>query len=80
MRGHNRTVTRLFGKVIHEKIRDNIGQWVEEDQTGFTPGKSNNDNLFFLQYLVEKKIEEERPLQTYRMLMEKCQEPNYGNY
>lgn len=50
------TFSRLFGKVIHEQIRIDIGHEIGEDQSGFRSGRSCTDNLFILQQLIEKKI------------------------
>lgn len=55
----NCTFSRLFGKIIQKRLRQNIGHKIGEDQSGFTPGRSCTDNLFTIQQLLEKKIAKE---------------------
>lgn len=50
------SISRLFGKILQEKVRANVGNTISEDQSGFIPGRSCIDNLFTLQQIVEKKI------------------------
>lgn len=52
----NSTMSRLFGKILQKRLRENIGHNIGEDQSGFTPGRSCTDNLFTVQQLLEKKI------------------------
>lgn len=49
------TLSRLWGKIILNKLRTEVGDCIGEDQSGFTPGRSCVDNLFTLQQLIEKK-------------------------
>lgn len=48
------TLSRLLGKWIQIKLRQEIGHKISEDQNGFTPGRSCVDNLFVLQQVLEK--------------------------
>ena len=52
----NNSISRLFTKILQEKVRQDIGDNISEDQSGFVPGRSCVDNLFILQQLLEKKI------------------------
>ncbi|KAF2882623.1 hypothetical protein ILUMI_23549 [Ignelater luminosus] len=50
------TLSRLWVKVLYNRLREEIGNTISEDQNGFTPGRSCIDSLFTLQQLLEKRI------------------------
>ena len=49
------TLSRLWAKILQKRLREEVGDKISEDQSGFTPGRSCVDNLFILQQLIEKR-------------------------
>lgn len=55
------TLSRVFEKVMYDKIRQSIGHKLWEDQSGFTPDGSCIDNLFTL--LMKKYVARRKEVQ-----------------
>lgn len=56
------TMSRLWAKIIHKRLRMEVQGLIGEDQSGFRPGRSCVDNLFTLQQLIEKRISRDQEL------------------
>lgn len=68
----NSSLSRLYGKIIQNKLRANVGHKIGEDQSGFRPGRSCVDNLFTLQQLLEKQIAVDREVHIAFIDLEKA--------
>ena len=54
------TMGRLYGKILQNKLEENIRGKIGEEQAGFTAGKSCVDHIYTLQQLIEKKTTKNR--------------------
>lgn len=55
------TIGRLYRKIIRNRIEEGSGK-IEEDQAGFTAGRSCIDQIYTLQQLLQKKKAKNRTL------------------
>jgi retron-type reverse transcriptase len=51
----NSVFSRLYTKVIKNKLEREVKDLIDEHQSGFRAGRSCVDNLFVLQQLIEKQ-------------------------
>lgn len=51
---------RLYGQILRDLIEEQYKNDTEEEQSGFTSGKSRIDNIFYLKQVIEKKIAKNR--------------------
>ena len=52
----NGTLSRLFSKVLQKRLQKECIEKIDENQSGFIPGRSCVDNLFIIQQLIEKHM------------------------
>lgn len=50
------TFSRLYGRIIRDKLEQEYTHMEEEEQAGFRSGRSTIDNIFCLSQLIDKKI------------------------
>jgi len=53
---------RLYGKVIKNKLEENIKDKIGDDQAGFTAGRSCIDQIYTVQQVIEKKRAKNRAI------------------
>lgn len=53
---------KLFARIIHNRIKQNLNDQQAEDQMGFRPGRGTNDALIILESIISKSVEFNAPL------------------
>lgn len=56
------TMGRLYGRVLRDKLEQNIQGKIGEEQAGFTAGRSCIDHIYTIQQLLEKKKAKNKPV------------------
>lgn len=51
---------RLYGKIVKEKLEEQLIDKISDDQAGFSAGRSCIDHIYTLQQLIEKKMAKNR--------------------
>ena len=64
--------SKIFSKVIHNRLSKALGDKLREEQTGFRPGKSCSDHIFTLRQILEQSNEWNAPLYANFVDMEKA--------
>lgn len=64
------TVGRLYGRILKERLEDNIT--IEEEQSGFTAGRSCVDNIFSIKQTIEKLKTRNREIHLIFIDLEKA--------